>query len=97
MSSGLKGNWTLSDHTSRLRLTNNRHQVVEKVIFTPKASDPCIERAIEYGPYEFYDEWRSSAGHWNISVEVTNSEQFTKVAEIVGDEKASEVMEALGL
>ena len=35
--------------------------------------------------------------HWDITLTRTHSDNFKKVAEIVGDDKASEVLTALGL
>lgn len=87
-----------------------KFQEIKKVVLTPKVKDPHIRFEREY-PENAYDRYGSWPGHdipikddviferthWEVVIKTGLTEKFKKVSAIVGDEKAREVLDALGV
>lgn len=87
-----------------------KYDEIKKVVLKPKVKNPSFRFDREYDEPRYFSSYSYSdyrelikddivfdRREWEIAVKVGPTEKFKKVADIVGDEKATEVMEALGL
>lgn len=89
-----------------MRLNEKPFYTVEKVILTPKSEDAgwSIDQEFDYEGYDIGARTRFSGGDlifdvsdWEWTVTYTRSAQFRAVADVVGEEKAEEVLRAMGV
>ena len=74
----------------------DKHKAITRVILVPKKDNPYVQREFDNDWDTFVNEWHFSADDWDVSFEIGPSKEYEAVAAIVGDEKAIEVLEALG-
>jgi hypothetical protein len=76
-----------------------KHHEIKRVVLTPKIPDPSI--TLEYfnplhwedGPSR--DDIIFPRGHWEMEVESGPNEKYTKLVELVGEDKALAVYELM--